>query len=491
MNHSHSQPGRRILDGTVRIVLAEALILPTGLLTVAFLTRRLGPEGYGQFALTATLIAWLGWSFTSMFSRATIKFVGETENWQPVGRTVIRLHLLVGVGAASVLWLLAEPIAKIFDEPALVACLRLFAFDVPLFSLAHAYRNILVGMGSFRQRAVVTTYRYIGRLVLIVLLVELGLSVEGAILGCIGASLVELAVCRFYFRSSPSHTSDFSVRKLFVYAVPLFLSALSLRFFSRLDLLALKALGGTAEQAGVYAAAQNLTIPLHILAFSFSPLLLSTLSRAFRDGNRRVVTELSRDGMRAMVLLLPFAGLVSGASSEIVELIFGAVFLPAAIPLALLIFSSLGLAMISVTTAILIAAGKLGWTLVVTIPLLPLAAASHLLLIPWLGMIGAALATTVWAAVGALVGVLVVDHAAQVLPPAATLGRSVVLCGFTYALAVFWPAPGLLLFLKIPTIGLFIGLCFLMLGEFRNGEISVAWSLLCWRTAPDERPREI
>jgi hypothetical protein len=36
--------GRHLLDGTVRVFLAEALMLPTGLLTVAVLTRRLGPH---------------------------------------------------------------------------------------------------------------------------------------------------------------------------------------------------------------------------------------------------------------------------------------------------------------------------------------------------------------------------------------------------------------------------------------------------------------
>lgn len=31
-----SQPGRHILDGTIRIFLAEALLLPTGILTAAY-----------------------------------------------------------------------------------------------------------------------------------------------------------------------------------------------------------------------------------------------------------------------------------------------------------------------------------------------------------------------------------------------------------------------------------------------------------------------
>ena len=38
---------------------AEALSVPSGLLTVAFLTRALGPSGYGRYALAASLIVFL------------------------------------------------------------------------------------------------------------------------------------------------------------------------------------------------------------------------------------------------------------------------------------------------------------------------------------------------------------------------------------------------------------------------------------------------
>ena len=38
-------------------LLAESLLIPTGLLTAAYLARRLGPEGYGVFVVVAALVA--------------------------------------------------------------------------------------------------------------------------------------------------------------------------------------------------------------------------------------------------------------------------------------------------------------------------------------------------------------------------------------------------------------------------------------------------
>ena len=62
---------------------------------------------------------------------------------------------------------------------------------------------------------------------------------------------------------------------------------------------------------------------------------------------------MSRNAMRVVIGLLPLAGMMAGAAPEIVGLIFGPQYLPAAPLLAQLIFGAVALAMISVATAIL------------------------------------------------------------------------------------------------------------------------------------------
>jgi hypothetical protein len=47
-----------------------------------------------------------------------------------------------------------------------------------------------------------------------------------------------------------------------------------------------------------------------------------------------------------------------------------------------------------------------------------------------------------------------------------------------YSLATVWVAPGPLLLLKLPTIGLAIPAAFLLLGEFTPGEIALACALI-------------
>jgi O-antigen/teichoic acid export membrane protein len=59
---------RHVLDGSLRILLAEGLILPTGLITASVLTRYLGPAKYGLFTLTSMVVIWIEFCVTSFFA---------------------------------------------------------------------------------------------------------------------------------------------------------------------------------------------------------------------------------------------------------------------------------------------------------------------------------------------------------------------------------------------------------------------------------------
>ena len=484
-----SQPGRHLLDGTVRVFLAGLLFPLTGIVTAAFLTRRLGPEGYGLLVLASTLVAWIEWGISSFFARATIKFVGEAGDWRPVGSALVRAHLLVGVGAALLLGLLAVPLARLLNEPVLANYLWLLALGIPLTSLAQAHQSILIGIGGFRQKAAGTAARWVARLLLILVLVEMGLSVSGAILGSIGASVAELVISRRYVRPSFFGDTTFPGRLFWDYGFMLFLSALSLNCYSRLDLFMLKIVGGTAEQAGIYGAAQNLSILPVIFAASFSPLLLATLSRMLSAGEAGPAKEMGRTAMRMVLCLLPFAAMVGGAAPGIVTLFFGRNFESAAPLLALLILGAIAFVMISVTMAIMTAAGAARLTLAMSAPLIPLAIAGHLVLIPRYGSLGAAFVTTLCAGLAALACMLVVHHIWSVLPPTRTLGRSVLVSVFAYGLAVVWPASGFMLVLKLLVIAAVIVAAFVALREFKAYEIAYVRSCLGSSPPPVRYPR--
>jgi len=92
--------------------------------------------------------------------------------------------------------------------------------------------------------------------------------------------------------------------------------------------------------------------------------------------------------------------------------------------------------------------------------------------------------------IGAVAAVFMVYRVWNILPPAGTLWRSVGVSVGAYVLAVFWPTPGLLLLVKLPTGVSLILLAFVMLGEFTTADKGLLRALVGWPTSPTQNQRE-
>ncbi len=468
---------RHILGGSIRILLSEGLILPTGLITASVLTRYLGPAKYGLFTLTSVVVLWVEFCVTSFFARTTIKLIGDTEDWRPWSGSIVRIHLITGTAAALLLWLLSPKVAQLMNEPALAHYMRLLSVDIPLFSVATAQRNILIGMRRYQQRAITSAFRLMMRLILMVALVAYGFSVEGAIWATIGASIFDLAVGRFYARTPLWGSFPVPTRKIWQYALPLFLAGVGLTIFEKLDLFMLKVLGTTAAVAGMYGAAQNLTIIPGLVGTAFAPVLLAALTHAVRGSEFSLARDLTRDSIRLVLCVLPFAAMVAGAAPAIVVLVVGRAFVPTASFLSLLIFAGFARLLIAITSATLIAADKPNWVLALTGSLAPVALAAHFVVIPRWGAQGASWVTSVLSLLSAGACAATAYAVWKIVPVWMTLFRSAVISVLAYWLAIAWPATGLSLLIKMAVIGAFIVLAFLGAGEFGNGGVAKVCTL--------------
>ena len=462
--------GHHLFKGTILVFMAECLLPLTGIITASFLARKLGAGDYGLLVLASTLISWIELAVSSLFSRATVKIVSDATDWRPVGAAILRMNVYVTTAALAVCWILAKPCAALLGEPKLAVYLALFAVDIPIFGIAHCHRSLLIGRGKYAERAKISAGRWIARLILIVVLVELGFSLIGAILGNIGATLVELIMARYYIRPSWSGGNTKPVR-LWDYAIPIFLAAVALRFMG-MGLFLLKMLGASAAEAGIYGAAQNVAFVMPgILATSLSPLLLSTIARVLRENDLPAARMLSRNAIRAVWATLPFAVMAAVASDEIAVLLFGRHFSGSGPLMAILIFAGLAMIMINLLNAVLIACGNPSGILKLAAPLLPAAIVCHLIAIPLWGSMGAAAVTALVTAAGALFGLIIVKRRLQIAFPVATLLRACLLSGLVFLLMHLWHVHGLVVLAQMAVVVVLSSGGFIVLGELRREEI--------------------
>jgi len=477
--YSRVIPGAdRSFRASTWIGLAEALAIPTGLLTAGLLTRSLGPAGYGLFTLAATVTATIQWSLGTMFSRATVRLVAGSQEPAAIAKSVLGVYLGASLAAAFAVFLLANSISSTLQTPPLAGYLRLFCIDIVIFNLAFGYRSVLIGMGRFEKRALAGGARWIARLAFVYLFLLLGFGITGAIWASICASGVELVISCWRSHVWPELRSFGLASQLLSLAAPLTLASICLRIFERADLFLFKYLGGTDAEAGAYGAAQNLTIVANIAMMSISPVVLSTLTRQLRDRSTNSVRETVRTYSRLILLMLPLAAIAAGAASEIIRAIFGPAFSAAGPVLALLLMGSIALVWFSLMNVILVAVGKVRWTYWLAAPMLGAAVVLDTYLIRLYGAPGAAAGNMIIAVVGAIAASILVTRAAALRFPMTPILQYAFVAALMYLASDAWTTHGVWLWIKLGLFAAAVPAVLALSSDFRRYDLPALRSIV-------------
>jgi O-antigen/teichoic acid export membrane protein len=458
--------------GTVQVMGAESLALPAGLIMAAYLGRALGPADYGLFMVAASIITTLQWTIGQVFARATVRLVGEADDWRAAGSAVLRAQAALGLIVAAGVWASAGFLAHQLAEPRLATLLRWFALEIPIAAANVACRNVLTGRREYGARALAGAARSVGRPLFVIAFVAAGWSVIGAVAGSVAAALAIHAVAQGLARVPLGRPASFPTRRLWQLAVPMFILALSLRLIDRIGLLAVKFFGGTTADAGWFAAAQNFTVPPALFAMSFSPLLLASLTPAWLRQDHDEVARTGRLALRVVMLLAPGAALAAGAAAEIIRFIYGPAFEPAAVLAPPLLVAAVALMLVSVASALLMAADRTRLASACLWPVLPGTVVAHMLVVPAHGALGAAMVTAAATAVAALASLALVGFALGIRAPGTTLLRSLVVAAGAFVLAASWPTAGVWLLAKALVGCTLVGVALAALGEFDADDVA-------------------
>lgn len=242
----------------------------TAALTI-FLARELGPVGYGTFALALSVTGLLRRASSGATSQAVARYVAERhgDNAAIVGvlGMALRIRLLTAAGIAVALFVLAAPIANVYDAPELTWPLRGVAAALFGQSVMNFIYTVFVAMrragGSFTVVISESAMEFAASVVLVLL----GGGATGAAFGraigyAFGALLALLLLARALRRSPLFGTGRSPVpRREFVnYAGAMLVVSSASAVFAQIDVLLIGAFLTTGA-VGIYSA------PLRLIAF--------------------------------------------------------------------------------------------------------------------------------------------------------------------------------------------------------------------------------
>ncbi len=426
-----------MVSGVFWNALGRGLPLLLALALTPVLVHQLGLERWGLFTLALALVGVFGvfdFGVGQALTRAVAERIGAGRAEEATGLVAAALATLAGISllAAAGLWLavpaLVQRLLSVPEalQPQAIAAFRVMALAAPLVVLNAALWGVLAAWQRFRAANLVTipvnVFYYLGP-VLVLLVWD---SLVGVMLALIACRLANTLSYTWLVRPLLPGFSWRGIR------LRLVLPLLKLGGFMTFTGLATQALlyadrfliGAMLSLSAVafYATPLDLVLRVWILPVAVAQTLLPAFAGTFLRDPPVTAALLRRGALAIMALVLPASLLLVAAAGPLLTLWLGAEFAAGGARVLQILgvgifFSCLAFAPNALLEAIGRPDAVAGLVLAEAAIFLPLAA----LLLPLLGIEGAAMAWALRAATDALAKLLL---AARLYPPAAEAARA-------------------------------------------------------------------
>jgi O-antigen/teichoic acid export membrane protein len=388
--------GSIVLGGKLYMTAARVVI---GLL----LARILLPEQYGSYnvaistAMISASVALLG------LDSAVLRYVALSTSREDTPGTwgILQVSLLLCAATSTLstvaMFAASYPLAALLHAPGLVPLLQLACVIVPFAALSDVLVGATRGFKRMQDGVIAeSVLQPTVRLILLIGAAVLGLSAFDAVLiYAVGVASTFALLLYFLHRrfplTRPIGTARREVRPIIGYAIPVWLSDLMVRFRENVQTLLVGSLASLAG-VGIFAVANQVSLLANMfhgsLAASAKPLIVELHER----GDYAQLGQLYRTTTKwAVAVILP-SFVVMILLPQPILAVFGEAYVAGASTLQILAVASLVMVGTGMCGTILDMAGYAKLKLANAFVRLVLAIALNLILVPRLGIVGAALA---------------------------------------------------------------------------------------------------
>ncbi|UCH51049.1 MAG: oligosaccharide flippase family protein [Chloroflexota bacterium] len=366
------------------------------------------PADYGIFSLALAvlnIIAMLSAMGLQQGATRYIAYFRGKDDSAKVKSTIsasIKLSAVASIVLSLVVFLTADLLAsKLFHTPEMVIPLKIFAVCIPFFTLIQVLAAVFRGFDRVEpmvlSQYLIPNFLFIGFLLLII---AVGLPITNVYYAYLAALIIAFSALVFYTaRSLPRHigisvAADTKpiTRELLLFSLPLMIVVTLNTVTTWADTLVLGHFK-TPEVVGLYNAAkpmtQLLSAPLFALGVIYVPVATGFFSRS-QIAQLRTTYAISTRWV--MFITLPVFLVLFLFPEAVLNLLFGAVYVPAAAALRILSLGFIISNLLGPNGTTLLAAGHTRFLMWATLVSTILNIALNILLVPPLGIAGAAIA---------------------------------------------------------------------------------------------------
>lgn len=380
-------------------------VVAAGLLTV-ILARLLEPDDYGLLFLAISVLGMIEMFSKLGIAKSAARYVSTYKETDPGQlRGIFRFSFLLNIltiGVVCIALLLGyEQIARLVGEPELGPLLVVGVCYIVFHTLDQFVRTVLQGFEAIKPASVLLSVASSLRLLFAVGLVFLGYGAVGALLGYIISYAVTVVIGLGYlyvrlYKTVPSAEIETGIRRRIVeYTAPLTLTSAADVLDKRLDTILVGFFIGPVGVAYYTIGKQVIQFvetPMAALGFTLSP----TYEAQKAKGNTEVAAKIYEEALtHGLLLYIPAAaGLILVAEPLVMEA-FGTEYLGAVVVLQVLALYAVLRAIMKITSNGLDFLGRARERAIIKGITSILNVALNIVLIPLMGVVGAAIATVI------------------------------------------------------------------------------------------------
>ncbi len=311
---------RSFVRTTLALVATRVTVLVSGLVATVLMTRILGPDGRGQYAVIVAMVGTAVAIGHCSVEQAQVYLAGRGANMKALAANAIALGLLLGAAVAGVTALVAAvfayPYNRALEQPALP--IALLAIPLTMIVLWTNGLLILEGRTRVMNRAVL-----LGGAVQVVMYMGLAithrLTVTSVLLAWTLTTAVPLLLTLPALRPRRVDIRVKLARKAIGFGLRYHLSLVSFFLLLRVDVLMLGAIKDD-HAVGLYALAVTLIELTNLVTDAVSAAVLQRQTNLPLDESGRFTARVV--GLSGLLAVLAATGLVV-ASPALVPLVFG------------------------------------------------------------------------------------------------------------------------------------------------------------------------
>lgn len=400
-----------VFSGSVFILLLHFFQKP-------LLARYLGPSGLGLFSMTLTIVSIFEMIAMFGIDASLVKFVAESKGKGQKERVYSFFSsaaitiLITGIISSLILFALSDSLAGIFNMPLLSNLLKIYSFALP-FSLMHgiiiSYFN---GIREMKYYSIIRILQAIFVLLFIIVLFIMGFGIKGAIIGT-SLAIITIVIIEFTIIKKSVNLSFFNYnensKKLLSFGGLLFAANLMGYLYVYVDTL-LIGYFLTSTDVGYYDTATSLGRFFLSVPNAIGIVAYPVISEYWAIKNLQSINKMVDKAAKYSAIILTFFGLmIVFFSNDIIILLFTKEFLPAVLPLRILIIGTIISGTLKSIGPIFASAERPDLIIKTTVVGAIGTILLNVILIPKYGIFGAAMATTIATVVYSIVAIFLLS----------------------------------------------------------------------------------